>query len=387
MKGLIEGGEPLDSDLPDSLRVHLARTAALPGWADRTLIETRPCRFRAPRTRGSFPRWRAARCRSATAARNHVQALALTARLYNSPTSQAIDVLDLAIGIFRPGGLEPGPGPGIRAIQRVRLANAALRRQIGHYPGWRVECGTPLNQQDMAVTLASYSALVLDGLGRLGLELSAGERGGATCTAGQLRAICSESCRSCWPTMPGGAMAFATGYAAREAAASPEGRYMTAALMAMLQHFAPGQPVRWRARGAGPLLPGRIRGPTCWEWRHYRPAALLLEPIEEALGEIESGTLDLDDTSRLHEIYSRVFVEGLRWTGRGLDRTPFHIPAELRRAWGITPPEPRAQTAANGFLESVQDAPDVAQRRKPIPACHEAAHSICGVWSGIMTPS
>jgi hypothetical protein len=69
-----------------------------------------------------------------------------------------------------PGGLPPG-GRGIRSIQKVRLLHATIRHLL-HESGWDTETlGEPINQEDMAGTLMSFSVALLDGLDLLGIKV------------------------------------------------------------------------------------------------------------------------------------------------------------------------------------------------------------------------
>ena len=75
------------------------------------------------------------------------------------------------------GGLDEH-GKGRRTIQRVRLMHAAVRHLIKARneltPGmWHADWGTPINQEDLAGTLLSFSYVVADPLRRLGVRASA----------------------------------------------------------------------------------------------------------------------------------------------------------------------------------------------------------------------
>ena len=61
-----------------------------------------------------------------------------------------------------------------------RIMHAAIRRHLTHDPArpWDASLGVPINQEDLAGTLMSFSLLVMEGRGRLGLELSPAEREG-----------------------------------------------------------------------------------------------------------------------------------------------------------------------------------------------------------------
>ena len=104
------------------------------------------------------------------AARKGVQVLALTSRLYTNPTRRVVETAQIVVAVPRPGGLAAG-GTGVRTAQKVRLMLAGVRHQIGSYPGWNPEFGKPINQEDMAGTLLSFSWVIIDGLRQLGLHI------------------------------------------------------------------------------------------------------------------------------------------------------------------------------------------------------------------------
>ncbi len=69
-------------------------------------------------------------------------------------------------------------GKGRRTIQRVRLMHAAVRHLIKarneKTPGmWHPEWGTPINQEDLAGTLLTFSYVVAEPMPRLGVRVSA----------------------------------------------------------------------------------------------------------------------------------------------------------------------------------------------------------------------
>ena len=69
-------------------------------------------------------------------------------------------------------------GKGFLSIHKIRLVHAAIRFYLSK-KGWDVEhYGLPINQEDMAGTLVSFSASVLQGLERLGVTLDESEKDG-----------------------------------------------------------------------------------------------------------------------------------------------------------------------------------------------------------------
>ncbi|MDX1683901.1 MAG: oxygenase MpaB family protein [Saprospiraceae bacterium] len=70
-------------------------------------------------------------------------------------------------------------GDAVVACLKVRLMHASIRHMIKKYLDWDVkELGEPINQEDMAGTLQSFSSLIIQGLENMGIELSEKERDG-----------------------------------------------------------------------------------------------------------------------------------------------------------------------------------------------------------------
>jgi len=112
------------------------------------------------------------------AAGKGVQVLYRTAFLARRPMRRVLETTQMVVDVLSPGGLEPA-GRGVRAAQKVRLMHAAVRHLIRHDPSapWdSALLGVPVNQEDLAGTLMTFAYIVLAGLERLGLPVSAAER-------------------------------------------------------------------------------------------------------------------------------------------------------------------------------------------------------------------
>jgi len=70
-----------------------------------------------------------------------------------------------------PGAFAPR-GHGLRSAQKVRLMHAAVRHLLTHDPShpWDDTLGTPLNQEDLLGTLIVFTVVVVDALGRMGVD-------------------------------------------------------------------------------------------------------------------------------------------------------------------------------------------------------------------------
>ena len=331
MQTLVENdGLPPDV-LPANVAAYLAATAGLPDWAD-------PAKIAAGE--GVFWRYGPAIIAALTcyalpfcyAGRKGVQVLALTARLTSNPERRVIETAQMVVDVMRPGGLG-AVGSGIRTAQKVRLMHAAVRLLIAQYPGWKPEFDLPINQEDMAGTLLSFSSITLDGLQRLGYALSTDEMEGylhAWKVVGHILGIRPEML----PIDYADAGALAARIAARQFVACEEGQYMTRALVQMLQHVVPGN----LFDAVPEVLMRYFLGDRTADLLAVAPehaAEILLGPLQLLVHTESTLMHSSNELARLHERFGRALIEGIVLVGRGGKRIPFTVPTELLQAWGV----------------------------------------------------
>jgi hypothetical protein len=110
---------------------------------------------------------------AAYAARKGVQVLYRTAFLEKRPMRRVLETSRMVTQVLDPKGLSPS-GSGIRTIQKVRLMHAGIRHMIlaDEESRWDTEeLGIPINQEDLAGTLMTFSFIVLAGLKQLHIEV------------------------------------------------------------------------------------------------------------------------------------------------------------------------------------------------------------------------
>ena len=176
MRSLVRVDQPVPEELPDEIKAYLLETLPLPEWADADRIK---------RGQQLFETWGiqiaiclfCASLPSSYAAANGVKALYLTARLDTDARRRVMETGQFLIDVLTVGGLGEH-GKGRRTIQRVRLMHAAVRHLIKARneltPGmWHPDWGTPINQEDLAGTLLSFSYVVADPIRRLGVRVAA----------------------------------------------------------------------------------------------------------------------------------------------------------------------------------------------------------------------
>jgi hypothetical protein len=276
------------------------------------------------------------------AAKKGVQVLYRTGRLITNPTRRVFETTQMVVDVMAAGGLGP-EGRGLRSAQKVRLMHAAVRHLMTHDPQnpWDPALGTPVNQEDLAGTLMSFSFLVLDGLQRLGAKLSQADRDAyfaAWMSVGRVMGIKDELI----PNDLEEGRALTQLIHERQVAGSPEGVALAHALVEGYQGLLPlllkGAPVSlihffldedpFTGQNVAELL-----GMPPADWTRY--VVDLVVHVERFFGE-RNIQPSLED--RAISYVSRHFIEGLLLLERGGHRAPFFIPHDLRQRWGVRGP-------------------------------------------------
>jgi len=165
----------LPDDVPIELRNYFTDTAKLPDWADKDMINLGQQVYirhgiwiSLLLSYKSLPE-----CYSCA---KGAQVLHMTARLNERHGSKdtfsrrIAETAQFVLFCMEPGGLDED-GRGIEAAQKLRLIHAVIRYYI-HKNNWDTETyDKPINQEDMAGTLMSFSSLIFEGLSVLGIEL------------------------------------------------------------------------------------------------------------------------------------------------------------------------------------------------------------------------
>ena len=98
--------------------------------------------------------------------------LAFSGRLTEQASRRLNETARFVQAVSRPGGMKVH-AEGWQITLKVRLIHAQVRRMLHASGKWDAPAwGAPLNQHDMAGTTLLFSAAILDGVRRLGMELS-----------------------------------------------------------------------------------------------------------------------------------------------------------------------------------------------------------------------
>jgi ER-bound oxygenase mpaB/B'/Rubber oxygenase, catalytic domain len=344
MRTLVSNDQPVPASLPVEVQDYLAKNMTLPEWADpdkikrgQQLFETWGLQISLCLFCASLP--------SAYAAAKGVKVLFLTARLDTDARRRVMETGQFLINVLAVGSFEEH-GKGFRTIQHVRLMHAAVRKLIEvrnvQQPGlWDPNWGIPINQEDLAGTMLSFSYVPVDPLRRLGVHVSAKDAdaylhlwnviGHLLGLHDDMRVLGIDDATALVETIRH-----------RQFTASLEGQHMTAALMALLNEMTPFHKF-------DETIPPLIRHLIGDEI-----ADMLLVPassLTDDLGRLQRianwfWVRIFGRTERESPCYQRVtalirpfghdLFHGLFRLQRGGQRAPFDIPDHLARSWELS---------------------------------------------------
>jgi ER-bound oxygenase mpaB/B'/Rubber oxygenase, catalytic domain len=343
MRSLVRVDQPVPEELPDEIQAYLLETLPLPEWADADRIK---------RGQQLFETWGVpiaiclfcASLPSSYAAANGVKALYLTARLDTDARRRVMETGQFLIDVLTVGGLDEH-GKGRRTIQRVRLMHAAVRHLIKARneltPGmWHPDWGTPINQEDLAGTLLSFSYVVADPLRRLGVRVGAKDVDAYLHlwnVIGHLLGVRDELL----VRDVADATALVNSIERRQFKASPEGQELTVALINLLDELTP---LHRLDETIPPLIRHLIGEETADLLRV--PKSDLADDLGRfshlahrfyvhVLGRVERDLPRFQLVARMARPFGHDLLVALFKLERGGERPPFDIPDHLARDWDL----------------------------------------------------
>lgn len=173
---------------------------------------------------------------AAYAAADGVQVVYRARRLADDTERRLAETAQMLINVSLPDALE-ADAVGDRTARKVRVLHALIRRHVGEQ-AWPEAWGTPINQEDLAGTLLTFSVLVLDGLRKIGVQLGKAEVEGYLALWAHLGSVLGIDPRLI-ATDPETASALARAIGRRQFRATPEGRELTQRLIAVNDRLFP----------------------------------------------------------------------------------------------------------------------------------------------------
>lgn len=192
---LIKNDEMPPTSLPKEIQAYFEESAIFPEWADPKLIAQGETFFGG---RGIFclVSLLTASLPECYVLRNEADVLGTTRDLENHTYRRVFETTQLIVDVMKEGGLGRS-GDGVKAAQKVRLMHAAIRHLIlktprkqpsteppksfadvaSRMPRWDVaRCGLPINQEQMAYTLLTFSYVILRAFDGMKIPLTRDER-------------------------------------------------------------------------------------------------------------------------------------------------------------------------------------------------------------------
>ncbi|MBL8950368.1 MAG: DUF2236 domain-containing protein [Myxococcaceae bacterium] len=166
---------PLPPELPDVVEQYFAAHRALPSWVD-------PVRLKLAQELFARHGWLvaaglfASSLPQAYCAAKGARVLMQSQRMSSHVRQRVFETAQFLFDVCDVGAFEAG-GRAVASTLKVRLMHAAIRHLIAQHPqGWDAAAlGVPVNQEDLAGTLMTFSVVILDALPKLGVQLTDAE--------------------------------------------------------------------------------------------------------------------------------------------------------------------------------------------------------------------
>ncbi len=273
--------------------------------------------------------------------KNGAQVLVQTGRLaYNQQeplifSRRIAETGQFLLEVMAPQGLRENGG-ALHTILKVRLIHAAIRSFIPADRWDENTLGKPINQEDMALTLMTFSVALLDGLKQFGIYENTEKQEAylhSWKVIGHLLGIDADLLPE---NVPEGKMLLSR-IIERESASSEEGKILADALISFVEgHFktamgkvSPRILIRYLA---GTAIAGRIgvnRSP--WWWLYWILPAFLKksfqvgEKLEDRVGPLQPFI----------NKFSGRMVRAMVGYFNAYKGVPFQVPVLLRQKWGL----------------------------------------------------
>ena len=273
---------------------------------------------------------------AAFAAGDGVQVIFRARKLKEEPVRRLCDTAQMVLNVMREGELGPGRA-GERSARKVRLIHGLVRRHVQHLPNepWPANLGIPINQEDQAGTLITFSVAILDGLRRLGAEPTPAEANAyiqAWSAVGRLMGIDE----TLLPPNEEDALALAALIGKRQIRATPEGQALMAQLAAATEAL-------YSFKGYGNslmhvFLKETVFGANVVEVLQLPPAnwtRWLVAARAAQKRTILHWLARVPGAKRRRRFISKRFAQAMIALRRPDGRTPFEVPPGLVARWGL----------------------------------------------------
>jgi len=250
-------------------------------------------------------------------------------------TKRLMETAQFVFDVLSPGSFEKN-GNAIITTQKVRLIHAAIRFFILKSGRWDAKLyGEPINQEDLAGTLMSFSSLVIEGLGQLGITLSDEEKEGyfhLWRVVGHLIGLDEDLI----PATESEGLTLGYAIFNQQLATSHEGKALTASAIGFMEHVTPGTMFDSIPSALVYHFLGEKVAPVVGV---EAPTSFIAEAIPRLMVKIFGEYDELEDSSlllqKISQKFNRVFLKGmLLYFNKGKNVT-FDIPKSLQQDWKL----------------------------------------------------
>jgi hypothetical protein len=328
---IVRSDDPIPPGLPPKAIAYFQSTAALPPWADLEQIALAQRLF----TRAGWATATGLFCSAlpqAYAARNGARVLLGTTGMTMHVERRIFETAQFIFDVLDEGAFGPA-GRGVRAAQKVRLLHATIRHLTLRQAGWDPRAwGVPINQEDLAGTLMTFSCVILDAFDSLRIPYTAEEGEAFLHTWAVVGHLLGVDARLIPKSVVDG-NALMERIRATQWVASPEGNTLGKALIAFMQKYLPGRafdglPVSMMRELAGDHCADLLGlPPSGWTRRIVHAAA----EIDDFFGRGADHSI----VGRLLAEASHKLMEGIVLAFREGKQTKFRIPTALVHAWNL----------------------------------------------------
>jgi len=323
--------EAIPSGLPPRANAFFETTAALPSWADLEQIAVAQRLF----TRVGWATATGLFCSSlpqAYAARNGARVLLGTGGMTIHVERRIFETAQFVFDVLNEGSFGPA-GRGIRASQKVRLLHATIRHLTLRQASWdATSWGVPINQEDLAGTLMTFSCVILDAWKTLRIAVSTVEAEAFLHTWTVVGHLLGLEHRLL-PNNVGDGEALMEQIRNTEWQASPEGATLATALVKMMQSFLPGHVFD----GIAVTMMRDLAGDHCADLLSL-PRADWTRRLVHLATDLDSLFGSGDDHSIAQKLLaeaSQKLMEGLVGVFRDGKQARFRIPSALVHTWNL----------------------------------------------------
>lgn len=242
-----------NESIQDDIKEYFNETKELPSWANKELFKqaTNIFHIYGPETLMILISYSLPFCYSCA---NGAQVLYQTGRLnkhdgsYESFSRRLIETAQFVIDVLEDGALLDANKKGLVSIQKVRLIHATIRSYINYKSdsfqpaeGFDADVhGEPINQEDLAGTMLSFSIIILRGLEKLNYNISQKDKEAFVHywnVVGSMLGVPDELI----PANHAEAELLTDSILAHQSAPSNEGTELTLACLGFMQHLVPGE--------------------------------------------------------------------------------------------------------------------------------------------------